>query len=478
MITEFGLAISALESGVIESIVSEAINAPEFFATLESSNSIKDSVNIWKEKIKNQLATKPIETNLEDELLYYQEVKEYCDDFFLKNIEQTVAKLESSSPFYSQAVDLIAQQKRKYNPLFKHHFCEKWYQCLFDKLKEERLKDLEKDKLLQELYQRSETIRKLNEIDAAVNEQKNLRLWDMANAKLTKRDINNLKKVTKFLQQHGELQKIAAKLGRMANKIETAHLSNVKIEQIKQVETKNSCRAGNIVGVHASDDLERLLPAEAMYLTMPELETVFYKHLADKRLATYQLQSTEQKNEKIITFEKQSKQAKQEKGPFVIAIDASGSMMGLPEQYAKAFAYGLMQIALEENRDCYIIMFSTHQITYELSKQHGLSEILSFLSYSFNGGTDLTPVLEQSIDLMSTEKYINADLIVISDFIAPPQPDSVLNKIKDIKERENRFHALNLSKYGNPELLAIFDHYWEYYPSKLTRLKRLLKDKP
>ena len=57
--------------------------------------------------------------------------------------------------------------------------------------------------------------------------------------------------------------------------------------------------------------------------------------------------------------------------------------MGLPEQYAKAFAYGLMQIALAENRDCYIIIFSTQLITYEVTKENGLSEALSFLSYTF-----------------------------------------------------------------------------------------------
>ena len=106
-------------------------------------------------------------------------------------------------------------------------------------------------------------------------------------------------------------------------------------------------------------------------------------------------------------------------------------MMGLPEQYAKAFAYGLMQIALAENRDCYIIIFSTQLITYEVTKENGLSEALSFLSYTFNGGTDIAPVLEKSIELMRHEKYINSDLIVISDFIAPPQSERMLDKIEN-----------------------------------------------
>lgn len=480
-IEEFDLALAVLESGIIENIVSEVMGAPEIFMALESSNSLKVSltneINLWQSEIKQTLRKDSIDSNLSEEISYYHQVKSYSEAFFLENIEKIVEQLDINSPFHSQAIDLVDNQKQKYNPLFKHYFCDKWYQALFCHLQEEQIKKLEKDKLLQDLYQRIDTMTQLNEIDDALDDKKSLRLWDMAKAKLTKTDIKSLKKIVKFLQYNNELQKIADKLGRMANEIETATLSSIKIEKTKKVEIKSTHAAGDIIGIHESDDLERLLPAEAMFLVYPELETIFYKHLADKRLATYQLQDTQQKNKKATTFEQQAKQAEQDKGPFIIAIDASASMMGLPEQYAKAFAYGLMQIALAEDRDCYIIIFSTQQITYELTKQNGLSEILNFLSYSFNGGTDLTSVLEQSIDLMSSEKYINSDLIVISDFIAPAQSDLLVNKINDIKKCKNRFHALNLSKYGNPELLTIFDHYWEYFPSKLSKLKRFFMDK-
>ncbi len=477
MIGEFELVISAIESGIVENIANEALAAQESLLFFSSKRGGKRSVTNWKKKIKKQLKTTPIETALECEIAYYQEVKDYSQDFFLEKIEQIVEQIGVHSPFYLQAVDLISEQKGKYNPLFKHHFCDKWYQSLLAHIEKERLKKLEKEKLLEDLYQRTETISKLNEIDGEVDEQKNQRLWDMAKAKLSKRDIGNLSKITKFLQQHNELHEMAKKLGRMANQEDSSNSSNIEIEKIKKVEINSNHLPGNIVGIHNSDDLERLLANEAMFLTTPELETLFYKRLAEQRLATYQLQATEQKNEKIITVEKKSKQTTQEKGPFIIAIDASGSMMGLPEQYAKAFAYGLMQIALAENRDCYIIIFSTQLITYELTKEKGLSEALSFLSYSFNGGTDLAPVLEESIKLMSTEKYINSDLIVISDFIAPAQSEIMLEKITELQKRKNRFHALNLSKYGNPELLAAFDHYWQYTPSRISKLKQLFKDK-
>ncbi|MFT6927326.1 MAG: hypothetical protein ACJAZP_002959 [Psychromonas sp.] len=477
---EFNMAIAVLESGFIENIVSEVMVTPGIIAALKSSDGIKRSLkkemNLWKSQTKQKLLKNPIDTHLNEEMTYYHEVKSYNQAFFLKNIEQIVAQINVNSPFYSQAVGLVDNQKQKYNPLFKHYFCDQWYQALFTHLQKEQIKKLDKDKLLQNLYQRIDTMTQLNEIDGVIDEKKSLRLWDMAKAKLTKTDTRNLKKIVKFLNKNNELQKIAEKLGRMANEIETQTVSNVKIEKIEKVDTKSTQASGDIIGIHESDDLERLLPAEAMFLVYPELETIFYKHLADKRLATYQLQDTQQTNQKTITFEQRSKQAEEDKGPFIIAIDASGSMMGLPEQYAKSFAYGLMQIALAEDRECYIIIFSTQQITYQLTKKNGLSEVLNFLSYSFNGGTDLTSVLTQSIDLMSTEKYINSDLIVISDFIAPAQAEALVDKIDAIKKCKNRFHALNLSKHGNPDLLAIFDYYWEYFPTRLSKLKGFFID--
>ncbi len=42
---------------------------------------------------------------------------------------------------------------------------------------------------------------------------------------------------------------------------------------------------------HESDDLNKMLPNETMFLAYPELEVIFYKHLADKRLLSYSFAS-------------------------------------------------------------------------------------------------------------------------------------------------------------------------------------------
>ena len=78
----------------------------------------------------------------------------------------------------------------------------------------------------------------------------------------------------------------------------------------------------------------------------------------------------------------------------------------------------------------------------------------------------------KSIDLMGGDRYKNADMVVISDFIAPKQSDEMLAKVAKLKKRKNRFHAISLSKYGNPELMSMFDHSWAYHPNLVGRIMK------
>ena len=148
-------------------------------------------------------------------------------------------------------------------------------------------------------------------------------------------------------------------------------------------------------------------------------------------------------------------------------------MQGFPELTAKSICYALLQIAFEQRRQCYLMMFSNEVITFPVTQSTSLSTILTFLSSSFRGGTDLQPVIEKSLELMSSAQYKNADTIVISDFIAQKLPTYVADKVRAIKAQKNRYHAISLSSQGNPELMKIFDHVWRYSAGLTGRLKKV-----
>ncbi|HAS6109861.1 TPA: ATPase RavA stimulator ViaA [Vibrio vulnificus] len=469
------LALMIADSGIVESAVNDLMARSQLMVMAENRGvkaSVKNHLSKWRGSVKRRI-TKVCETErFQQELSLYQEVIHLTENEFFERIDDVVRKLEWHSAFYLQARRLLDKNKGLNNPMFPHYFCDQWYQSLFEAIKQAQVTELEvnKEKVLNDLYQRMETMKNMDKVTDSGDEGSVGRLWDMASAKLSKTDVSVMKRYAEFLKKNNGLQEIAEQLGRMANEVDDPDLQRTPAEELQMVEEKSDEATDDIVGIHESDDLNKLLPNETMFLAYPELEVVFYKHLADKRLMNYRVQGKSRTLRKVRAQKPDNQQVEIEKGPFVLCVDASGSMSGFPEQSAKAMAYALMQIALAEGRDCYVILFSTEQITYELTKQDGLREAADFLTYTFHGGTAFEPVLMKSIDLMSGDRYRNADLVVLSDFIAPRQSEEMLAKVEALKEQKNRFHAVSLSKYGNPALMSMFDHCWAYHPGLVGRL--------
>jgi len=471
---QFGLMLA--ESGVLEEAVREVMMRPQLMMIAESSPGIQSSMNNqlykWKNQIRAKLSKVTIEQKFAEEIALYQQSIELDSSTFIQGLDELLVQLSVCSVFYSQASDLVAHPHHRYSPMFQSYFCNQWFESIAQQLKQAQADEVKqhKQELLADLYQRIETLEAMPEMTESGNPNKMGRLWDMAAAKLTKTELNLLKQFSAFLKSHKGLQQIAEKLGRMADQVSDPDSSNAPVEEPQLVEEQLDRVTDDIVGVHEGDDLAKLLPSETLFLAYPELEVIFYKHLLDHQLMNYQMQGKQRKLRKVKTYKKAAEQALLDKGPFILAIDSSGSMQGFPEKCAKALAYGLMQIALAEQRDCYVIMFSTELITYRLTKKDGLREVLNFLSYSFHGGTDMPSALSEAIKQMHKDQYKNADLLVLSDFIAPAPPESLLAQIEQLKQQKNRFHAVNLSSYGNPQLMSIFDYLWDYTRSPIQRL--------
>ncbi|MFC1235531.1 ATPase RavA stimulator ViaA [Vibrio sp. F74] len=469
------LIMMVAESGIIDTAVNDLIGRSQLLMIPENravKASVNNQITKWRNGVKRKI-TKACETErLLDELNLYQEVIHYDEDTFFEKAPDIVKQLQWHSPFYSKAKKLLERNKGVYNPMFPHYFCEQWYKSLSKAIKQAEIAQLEsdKEKFLADLYQRIETMQSMQNVSEQGDIAKLGRLWDMAAAKLSKSDVLSMKRYAEFLKKNAELQAMAEKLGRMASEVSDPDLLKNPAEELRMVEEKSDEAADDIVGIHESDDLSRMLPNETMFLAYPELEVVFYKHLVDKRLMNYKVKGKARKLRKIKSQKPENRKIDIEKGPFIICVDSSGSMSGFPEQCAKAMSYALMQIALAENRECFVILFSTERITYELTKADGLREASDFLSYQFHGGTDLDSVIVKSVELMSSSKYRNADMVVISDFIAPKQPEVILDMVKSLQSKKNRFHAISLSKYGNPQLMAMFDHCWNYHPNIVGRL--------
>ena len=469
------LALMIADSGIIDTAVNDLLARSQVMTLTENRGvrtKVKNHLLKWRGNVKKRITNVCETERFQQEIALYQEVIHWDEKRFFKNIPDVIKQLEWHSAFYLKARRLIEKNKGVCNPMFPHYFCEQWYKSLSDAIRQAQVSELEvsKEKVLKDLYQRMETMKSMDGVTEEGDENTLGRLWDMAAAKLSKTDLSAMKRHAEFLKKNHALQEIAQQLGRMANEVNDPNLNRAPTDDIQMVEEKSDEATDDIAGIHESDDLNKLLPNEALFLAYPELEVVFYKHLVDKRLMNYRMQGKSRTLRKVKAHRPDNKKADVEKGPFIVCVDSSGSMSGFPEQCAKAISYALMQIALAEDRDCFVILFSTEQITYQLTRQDGLREASDFLTYSFHGGTDLEPVLMKSIDLMHGERYKNADMVVISDFIAPKQSEEFEQHVVQLKKNHNRFHAICLSKYGNPELMSLFDHCWSYHPNWVGRI--------
>ena len=228
-----------------------------------------------------------------------------------------------------------------------------------------------------------------------------------------------------------------------------------------------------IIGIHHSDRIESVLPTELGLLSDPDTEILLAMKYVEKKLLTFQHRS--QEKETVPKLQSIDEGAAQ-KGPIVLCVDTSGSMFGQPELVAKAMAFAITSRALEDNRPCFLISFSTDYKKLDLTSLKGNMETLvNFLKMSFHGGTDIKPALEEALEMLKGDRYKDADVLVVSDFLLPRVPQVMLDDIQEQRsEHGTRFHSLYISRRIDPRMIpaSVFDHQWVYNLSQPGGLQR------
>jgi uncharacterized protein with von Willebrand factor type A (vWA) domain len=234
---------------------------------------------------------------------------------------------------------------------------------------------------------------------------------------------------------------------------------------------------GEVGGLRESDDLPHILPSELALLGSPATEALFLQKYADKSLLTYQYQGRSLVTSDKVSYSSFQKQKRKEKGPFVLCIDTSGSMDGLPSQIAKVLCFAIMKMAAKEHRKCYLISFSIGIKTINLlDMANNMDRIVDFLAMSFDGGTDITPALSEALNVLQTTDYKDADVMMISDFVMFDIREDLLRRIQQEQSRGTRFHSLTLSQKPNLQVVSQFDNYWVYDPASRGVMRKLWQD--
>lgn len=202
-------------------------------------------------------------------------------------------------------------------------------------------------------------------------------------------------------------------------------------------------------GLTRTDDISRMLPAEAQLLAEGRRSTrlLFHARRHERMLTSYDMSGWAEENARTLTRTEIRPSA--EKGPIIACLDTSASMQGGREVVAKALALECMRQAHREERACYLYGFSGPGDVVELelaADRRGLEKLLAFLGNSFNGGTNFDEPLRRSLQRLGEEEWQNADLLVVSDGEMGDVDEELAGMLDVLKEdQELKVHSLIVS---------------------------------
>lgn len=472
------LALAINEGELIEELLLTLLAAPQLARFFEKHPRLKRAVlhdlPSWRKSLEERVKEALVPATLADEFrLYQQSISADRVEFYRLLPGVLTALSENNSPFSPEAHRLHRdeQETTSHQILFN----QRWRLSLILQVTtyHKKILEQEKEQLLAELQQHLALSGNLEPL-ISENDRASGKLWDLAKGSLKqpKQTDDLLLRYSEFLKSQPELEKLASLLGRSQTAKSVPEESHI-LEPLIVTEQVPDFTPEEVSGVGLSDDVLRLLPAELAFLGISELELEFYRKLAEKQLYTYRLQGDHWQERQVMRPVVHHHDEKQPRGPFIICIDTSGSMGGFNERCAKAFCLALVKIAMADNRQCHVMLFSTEQVHYDFLARDGIEQMTRFLLQSFKGGTDLASCLTETAKRLEMPQWRDADVVVMSDFIAQRLPDEVVKQVKHSQlQGKHRFHAVALSHYGKPGIMRIFDHIWRFDTGLKTRLLR------
>ena len=294
---------------------------------------------------------------------------------------------------------------------------------------------------------------------------KNLgRLWDLSEGYFETSGFEVLGTFAELLEKDESLQELAELLGKQSRSQSIFEKEmREKVALHSNWQPKRAYR-GEIKGLKYSNDISAALPSELSLMNNPALKKLFQLKFAQKQLLSYDYQIQEESSIESKEKEEVEIEKKEKKGPVIICVDTSGSMNGTPENIAKTITFALSKIAIEEDRKCYVISFSTAIQTLDLSDFSGnpIGKLVQFLKMSFNGGTDAKPALNQALKMLSENEWKNADVLMISDFVMQSLDKEFVERIESEQKKNTVFYSLTIGNSGNKETMQCFNHNWFY----------------
>ena len=441
--------------------------------------SVTEEILKWMEETKSKLITENPFKNQETLLL---ELEKQKPEQFVTDFKKITTKVKTLCKDIS--IDFKFYESQITSGRFKpavllRNFCKELRQAIVVKKTEWELNQIDeyRQEFMKELYEKVRNFGKLEGIVSLFSDQFGV-LWDLSQAPFSDYGFEVLKEFADILENEKGLQELAELIGRH-DKEEQSYRKEIISKLVTEFEYKSKpAFKGEISGLKLGNDLTAVLPGELALYKNPKTKKLFMLKYAQKQLLSYAYQNMMPVGKDKTIEEEVSVAEEENKGPIILCIDTSGSMNGSPERVAKTITFAIIKRAIEEDRGCYLISFSSGIETTNLgrlSKSNAIEELIHFLRMSFNGGTDAGPALEHSLEMIKEKEWKNADVLMVSDFCMDSIDYELEERIQEEQKNGSKFFSLVISSYGNESVIDCFDQNWEYNPEADDSMKNLVR---
>lgn len=218
--------------------------------------------------------------------------------------------------------------------------------------------------------------------------------WSLAVGSGQKSSPGRQIELGKHLAGNAKLKKLAKLVGRMKH--------HALALRRKIFERRND----EVFEVGVGAELSRLLPHELVSLQHPLLRKDFIRRFVDNKLLQYDLRGVEEKG----------------KGPVIVCLDGSSSMMGDKEIWAKALTLTLLEIARRERRLFRSICFSSANVPLQIVDlnprvryEAEIDKVMQLAEYFPGGGTDFEKPLDAALACIQESRFKRGDIVFITD---------------------------------------------------------------
>ena len=272
-------------------------------------------------------------------------------------------------------------------------------------------------------------------------------------------EFERLLRITQLQYKYPVLLEIAGKMGRAAHPDGNHQVSSVSGQHtLARSQAKN-----DIVGIGIGRDLESILPSEMACFLDPDLQDVFLRKFVTGRLQTF-----DHKSHILRSARSLRTQSAATRGPVIVCMDTSGSMMGEPSQIALSLMMRLAEMCEQEDRECFLITFSVYAQPIDVHRHR--SRLMQYFTQTSSGNTDAQRMIDLLNEtLQKNYRYMGADVLWISDFRIPFPPAEQFQILERLRESGTRFYGLQIGIAEN-HWLPYFDEMYHLEDVKLAIL--------